>query len=296
MQRHHNPTASKSATSKGATSTGSVAKGGASSGVAASVNLSSSDRYTSIAEVGGRLVLYGPTGYPTTGSTCSAATVNPSTLALTGLVRASCANPATEGRVVVPVFTVEQGVAWTPGSSLSTVTVEISHTSAVVPSLQLGPVYMAGSPGYRLGPVVMSFPDRQLDGLFGPTATGTFGCTAQRRRTAASSCASSSTGVVVKEVAMPDITGPIFAIDGDGLWVAPPENNPGPAVYHVGLHASAAVPVFTLASGESTAWMVGSGGSVWIAVGTHTKGWALWELTGNDAVRHSYGTEVVTKQ
>jgi hypothetical protein len=102
---------------------------------------------------------------------------------------------------------------------------------------------------------------------------------------------SSSTGVVVKEVAMPDITGPIFATDGDGLWVAPPENNPGPAVYHVGLHASAAVPVFTLTSGEYAAWMVGSGGSVWIAVSAHAKGWALWELTGNDAVRHSYGTE-----
>jgi hypothetical protein len=254
--------------------------------VAASVNLSGSDKYTSIAKVGGQLVLYGPTGYPTTGRTCSSATVDPSTLALTGLVSASCANPATEGRLVLPVFTVERGAAWSAGSAVPTVTVQISHLAAVIPSLQLGPVYMAGSPGFRLGPVVMRFPDESSswpvwaygDGylwLYGPTTRN--GSELLR--------ISSSTGAVVKQLGMPDVLGPILAVDNDGLWMAPP------AVYHVGLRASAAVPVFTLSAGEYAAWMVAAGHSVWFAVSSHGKGWAVWQLIGNGAVQHSHGKQ-----
>ena len=240
----------------------------ASSNVAASVNLSSSDKYTSIAEVGGRLVLYGPVGYPATANTCSSATLSPSTLALTGLVSGSCADPATEGRQVLPVFTVEKS-AGSAGAAVPTVAVQISHVAGASPAFEVGPIYVPPlpSPGFRLGPDVMSFPDNSPswpswtfgDGylwLYGPTTD--HGSELLR--------ISASTGAVLGRVKMPDIPGPIFAVDEDGLWLAPPANSAGTAVYHVGLTSTAAVRVFPLNGREYAAWMVALGHSVWLAV------------------------------
>jgi hypothetical protein len=355
----------------GKSANATVPKEGSSSNVAASVDLSSIDKYTAIADVGGRLVLSGPGGNPAGGDTCDSATLNPTTLALTGVVGGSCADPSTEGRRVVPVFTVEPAV---PGSAaVPMVEVQISHVSPVtapVPSIQVGPIYvpgLPGSPGYTLGPTVMSFPDKSShwpswtygDGylwlyfssvesktrsLAGPgstvkptSTTSTTGKTAGTPTTKAAAAkstatltgkirvkpssqkstatgtkatnpksesatestpmlsgellkVSASTGLVVQTLRLPDVLHPIFAVDDDGLWIAPPANGAAPAVYHVGLKGSAAAPVFHLASGSYAAWMVAAGHSVWLAVSSSGKGWDLWQLTGNGDVRESRGT------
>jgi hypothetical protein len=273
------------------TTSTSVPKGSPSSGVAASVNLSKSDEYSSISDVGGKLVLFGPKGYPSMAMTCNAAALNPSTLALGDRVSGSCADPATEGQRVLPVFTVERGVAWSKPGGASTVTVEVSHAAPLTPALHLGPMVMAGLPDYRVGPVVMRFPDQSGswpvwaygDGymwLYGSTTTK--GSELLR--------ISESTGAVAAHVHMPDLPGPILVVDKDGIWMAPPANSHGSAVFHVGVRGSVAIPVFHLASGEYAAWMLAAGHSVWFAASSSGKGWALWQLVGSAAQRRSHGT------
>jgi len=111
----------------------------------ATLNLSKSDRYGTIAVVSGRLVLTGPVGhvnYPDVATTCYSARVNPSTLALSNLRSGRCADPKLWGEAASPVFAVEQHVLWGRGTEgVNTETVRISHV-------------VSAPPGYRLGPVV----------------------------------------------------------------------------------------------------------------------------------------------
>jgi hypothetical protein len=228
----------------------------------AMLNLSASDKYGDIALIGQKIVLYGPATDeqdPSVPATCDSAVVDPVTLALSHLMTGSCADPALQGRSVLPVVTVEPKVPFGSGG-VASVTVRISR---VVP----------GSPGYELGPVVMSFP-QESDGwptwtygdgdlwLFDALAKGG----SQLLRV------SGTSGAVLQRIAMPAISRPIVAFDDDGFWLAPAANSGGgqgtsSGVYYVAPGADAALRAFSLPRGETVSWMVASGHSLWLAPG-----------------------------
>jgi hypothetical protein len=228
----------------------------------AMLNLSASDRYGDIALVGQEIVLYGPAieeQDPSVPATCNSAVVDPATLALSHLMTGSCADPALQGRSVLPVVTVEPKTPFGHGG-VASITVRISR---LVP----------GSPGYALGPVVMSFP-QESDGwptwtygdgdlwLFDALAKGG----SQLLRI------SGTSGAVLQRIAMPAISRPIVTFDDDGFWLAPAANSGGGdgtsnGVYHLTPGADAALRVLSLPRGEPVSWMVAAGHSLWLAPG-----------------------------
>ncbi len=228
----------------------------------AMLNLSTSDKYGDIALIGQKIILYGPAideQDPSVQATCNSAVVDPATLALSHLMTSSCANPALQGRSVLPVVTVEPKTPSGNGG-VARITVRISR---VVPR----------SPGYELGPVVMSFP-QESDGwptwtygdgdlwLFDALAKGG----SQLLRI------SGRSGAVLQHIAMPAISRPIVAFDDDGFWLAPAVNSGGDdgtsnGVYYVAPGADAALRVLSLPRGEPVSWMVASGHSLWLAPG-----------------------------
>ena len=112
----------------------------------ATVDLSKSDKYSEIAAIDDRILLYGSTSQsndPEVANTCYSAPVDPSSLRLGDERSGSCADPSLEGRQVLPVFATDKDL---PACSCGpSGVVRIAH---VVPH----------SPGYTLGPVVMTFP------------------------------------------------------------------------------------------------------------------------------------------
>lgn len=205
-------------------------------------------------------------------ATCNSAVVNATTLALSDLATSSCANPALEGRTVLPVVTVEPKTPF-DGGGVATVTVRISHLTP-------------GARGFTLGPVVMSFP-QESDGwpgwtygngdlwLFDALAKGG----SQLLRI------SGTTGAVEQHFAMPGITRPITAVNVDGFWMAPAGNSSEPrggdGVYRVAPGASVLIRALTLPNGDYVRWMVASGSSLWLAPGPN--GASVWVLTGPKA-------------
>jgi hypothetical protein len=112
----------------------------------ARLDLSKSDKYSGITVVDDRILLYGSTSQsndPEVANTCYSARVDPSSLRLGDERSGSCADPSLEGRQVLPVFATDKDL---PACSCGpSGVVRIAH---VVPH----------SPGYTLGPVVMTFP------------------------------------------------------------------------------------------------------------------------------------------
>jgi hypothetical protein len=238
------------------------------------LNLSRSDRYGEITVVAGRIIVYGPGSgvtRPSAAQSCTSAVVNASTLALTDSRSGDCADPSLEGEQVLPVMTVERRVPYYGNDAVATVTARISRV-------------MPGGPGYRIGPVVMVF--SQLSTGWPTWVYGGGDLWLYDAYTAKGSellRISQATGAVVQRLGMPGIARPILAFDSDGLWMAPAANSGGLAVYHVVPGASAAVPVFRLAAGQYTAWMIGSGHSLWLDVGSGGKTGTLWHLAGAGA-------------
>jgi len=239
------------------------------------LSLTKSDKYGDLALAGSRIVLYGPAAQaqdPSASATCNSATVNPTTLALSDLMTSSCANPALEGRRVLPVVTVEPKVPFGSGGAAN-VTVRISR---VVP----------GSPGYALGPVVMSFP-QESDGwpgwTYGGGALWLFDAYAKGGSQLLR--ISAMTGAVEQRVAMPAISRPIVAVNDEGFWLAPAANSLGnadlAAVYLVAPGASTATRVLVLPDDEYAQWMVASGDLLWLAPGPDAT--TVWGITGAGA-------------
>jgi hypothetical protein len=257
------------------------------------LNLTNSDKYGDIALVGGRMLLYGPADQesnPSATATCNSAVVNPSTLKLSDLRSSSCANPTLESQRVLPITTVERNVPFN-GGGVATVSVAISRVSS-------------RSPGYRLGPVVMTFPQASTGwptwvygagDLWLYDANNPGGYDLLR--------ISESTGTVVQRLKVPAISRPILAFDADGLWLAPAVNSTGPAetaLYHVSIGASSATVALKLGS-EYVAWMTASGHSVWLDASSGTNMRTFLHLKGNAAEVNlrlaitSFGNEVETQ-
>jgi len=254
----------------------SLGAGGGTRALVSSINLSGNDWYSSIADVDGRLILSGRRAgslvvsgsvlYSKSPARCHAAIVEPATLKLTHRTAGDCENPALYGRRVLPV-NQERG----PGV---VTTVRIAH---VVP----------GSPGFELGPVVMTYStysDTAAEWTYGDGSLWLYDVATTHGSELLR--ISDTTGRVLQRIAMPSLSRPIIAADADGLWMVPGvtsgwTGHPALGLYHVGVSARAPTLAFT--SKANAEWMVASGHSVWIDFNHYPKQSTLWRFTGLDA-------------
>jgi hypothetical protein len=177
----------------------------------ATVDLSKSDKYSEIAVVDDRILLYGSTSQSTdleVSDTCYSAWVDPSSLVLDDERSGSCGDPALEGRRVLPVFAIDKNSSRV-----------LVHQSAVVRIAHV----VSHSPGYTLGPVVMTFPAFAW-GDSAPTWTygggdlwlyewdNPGGVDLMR--------ISATTGAVLQRLRVPKVWHPLLAYNDEGLWIA----------------------------------------------------------------------------
>jgi len=222
----------------------------------ARVDLSQSDKYSEIAVVDDRLLLYGSTSQsndPEVANTCDSASVNPSSLVLGDERSGSCADPALEGRQVLPVFAIDKDLPASTGGP--TAVVRIAH---VVPH----------SPGYTLGPVVMTFPalawgDSEPTWTYGGRDLWLYewdnpgGIDLVR--------ISATTGAVLQRLRVPKVWHPILAYNDEGLWIAPSGQTSSPMpLYLVAPGATHASAVFHFPDAGFAKWIVGSGDALWL--------------------------------
>jgi hypothetical protein len=222
----------------------------------ATLDLSHSDKYSEIAVVDDRILLYGSTSQsvdPEVAGTCYSASVDPSSLVLNDERSSSCADPALQGRLVLPVFATDKGLP--AGTGGPTAVVRIAH---VVPHY----------PGYTLGPVVMTFPalaraDSGPTWIYGGGDLWLYewdnpgGIDLMR--------ISATTGAVLQRVRVPKIWHAILAYNDEGLWIAPSGQTSSPeALYLIAPGGTHARAVFQFPGEGFAKWIVGSGDSLWL--------------------------------
>jgi hypothetical protein len=272
---------------------------GASAAVSVSVSSGTLPRaadFFSLAVVHGRLLVSGgPDGslfdsgattvmsHGRPAGTCDAATVDPTTLTLSGFVRGNCGDPALYGERVLPISYVYRGLP--PQGGTPTMAIRVATLDPSAPD------------GYRLGPVVATYPqcsdcgpqwihgDGSLwiyDHFVGPRFTSQAG---QLLRV------SESTGRVVQRWSMPSVDRPLVAVNADGFWLAPSNESGWPtytpqsqliryqSLYHAWAGARAPARVFGLGGGGGALWLVASGHTVWLEANRNPLA-KLWRLNG----------------
>jgi hypothetical protein len=249
LPRGNEPTTGPRSGGPGASVTGDMAR-------VATVDLTQDDRFSGIAAVGQRILLYGSasqSAYPEVASTCYSAWVDPSSLVLSDERSGSCADPALQGREVLPVFGVDRHLEASTGGPSAVV--RIAH---VVPR----------SPGYALGPAVMTFPslswgDSAPSWAYGGGDLWLYewdnpgGADLER--------ISATTGNVLQRLHMAKIWHPVLAYNDKGLWVAPSGQTSTPAaLYLVAPGSTHARAVFHFPDDGFAKWMVGSGDALWL--------------------------------
>ncbi len=232
------------------------------------LGLTTSERYDAIAVVNRRIIVYTS---PSTSSTCASAFANPTTLTLSNRRSGSCADPAIFGRLVIPVITVDKGLP-APGGGPSEV-VRIAHVTSA-------------SPGYVLGPIVMTFSafaygDTKPSWIYGGGDLWLYDWVDHFDLLRISA----TTGAVLQRLVVPKIQRPLLAFNQDGLWIAPTGESSGP-LYRLAPGGSRLTPVFNLGPGGFVWWLVASGDAVWLEDQPRpvTKSATIWELRGPDAL------------
>ena len=243
----------------------------------ASVDLSQNDRFSEIAVSGHHILLYGSASqstYPEVASTCFSASVEPSSLVLSDGRSGSCADPRLQGQEVLPVFGVDKDLKASTGGPSAVV--RIAH---VVPR----------SPGYRLGPVVMTFPalawgDSAPSWTYGGGDLWLYGW--DNPGGADLERISATTGDVVQRVRVPKIWHAVLAYNDEGLWMAPSGQTGSPeALYLVAPGATHASAVFHFPDDGFAKWMLGSGDVLWLNAQPRpvSKVGVVWMLRGPKA-------------
>ena len=252
-----------------------MSAGAAGASRVAELRLTKSERYDAIAVVNGRITAYGPASpsleSPSTSSTCASAFVNPSTLALSNRRSGNCADPAMFGRSVIPAISIDRHLPAASGGP-----------SAIVRIARVASI----SPGYALGPVVMSFPalayqQTEPSWIYGGGDLWLYDWVNHFDLLRVSA----TTGAVLQRLVVPKIQSPLLAYNEQGLWIAPTGESSGP-LYRLAPGASRIAPVFDLGPGGFAWWLVTSGDSVWIDDQPRpvSRPATTWELRGPDAV------------
>jgi hypothetical protein len=261
----------------------------------ASAALPRAGDYFSLASVNGRLIVSGGPDGSLFGSgattamfhglpvgTCDSAIVDPATLRLRGFARASCGDPALYGERVLPIAYEWRGLP--PRGGTPTMAIRVATVDRAAPG------------GYRLGPIVATYPQCSDCGpqwihgdgslwIYDPLAGGGF-----RAPTGMLLRVSASSGRVVQRWSMPSIVRPLIAVDGDGLWLAPTNESGEPlhtpraaliryrSLYHVRPGARTPAPVLDLGA-SGALWLVASGHTVWVETDGGPRS-RLWRISG----------------
>jgi hypothetical protein len=221
--------------------------------------------------------------------TCDAETVQPGTLKLGHIAHANCGDPALYGEQVLAVSYLAQRVSQTPG--LAEFAVRIARVDPGAPD------------GYRLGPVVMTYPqcsDCSAQWIYGDGSLWLYDSFYSTRSGHGASISPhgellrvSNTGKVAQRWAMPGMTRALLAADADGVWIAPSIESGGPlhasrsqtvlyqSLFRVTPGARAPAPVFN--TGGAARWLVAAGHTVWLATGDEAHPFTLWRLQGPNA-------------
>ena len=248
--------------------------------------------YHALATIGHRLVLTGGAagGVPWLTGRCSAVDVDPVTLRVSSTVRGDCADPRLYGRRVLPV-----GYVARRGSPLF----ELGLRIAVVAPHTHG--------GYRLGPVVLRYPqcsDCGVEWIYGDGSLWIYAPWAapamkMTDRSGELFRVSERTGRVIERWPMPSFTRSLLAVDDDGVWIAqslfggrsahmsPRERGAYSSLYRVSPGLRAPAREFDVGTGAY--WMAASGHDVWLDLGNGRTPSRLWSLRGPAArpmIRH----------
>jgi hypothetical protein len=244
----------------------------------ATVDLTQGDKFSEITAVGNRILLYGSTSQSTdleVADTCFSAFVDPSSLVLSNERTGSCANPELQGQRVSPVFAIDKNLPASGGGPSAVV--RLAHV-------------VAKSPGYALGPVVMTFSswawgDSAPTWIYGGGDLWLYewdnpgGVDLMR--------ISATTGAVLQRMRVPKVWKPILAYNDDGLWIAPSGQSGGPpnVLYRITPGDTKATSVFHFAGEGFAKWIVGSGDDLWVNAQPRTVSDAgvVWMLHGPQA-------------
>lgn len=163
----------------------------------------------------------------------------------------------------------------------------------------------AARDGYRLGPIVMTYPqcsDCGAEWIYGDGSLWLYDAVNGRGPSPGELVRVSATsGRVQQQWAMPEIIRALLAVDADCLWLAPSNQSGGPptlhptaaqrprydSLYHVAPGARPAA-VFRIGSGGAL-WLVAAGHTVWLDANGIPRGSALWRLQGPHATPLLHG-------
>ena len=251
--------------------------------VVASVAVPALGDFPELSVARGRLIVSGRANTKIAGGrvvgTCAAVSVDPHTLRVLSVVRGNCGNPALYGERVVPV--VYQVNPPNPRRGWGTDELGI----------RIATVDRSASAGYRLGPLVVGYPDcstcraQMIDGdgalwIYAPVTSP--GAPGELLRI------SLATGLVTHRwILRTPMIRVLLATDRDGLWLAPGAESccSGPRsswvgerfLYHVAADIRAPAPVLDIGS-NGAGWLVASGHTVWVQGRSITGSGPRWRL------------------
>jgi hypothetical protein len=214
--------------------------------------------------------------------TCTAATLDPTSLRVTSVAHGSCGDPALFAQHVIPIVYVPTRHDH-PGWGVNPLAMRISVLDRSVPA------------GYRVGPVIVTYPDgsdMRAETIEGDDSLWVYAPVLAPQATDGELLrVSLTTGQVVERWRMPSIFRALLATNANGLWLAP-SNESGfsenasaverlgqGSLYHVSPGVNEPTRVFDV-GGWGARWLVAHGDDVWLARGPASRTPTLWRFEG----------------
>ncbi|HTU95396.1 MAG TPA: hypothetical protein VMF14_06110 [Solirubrobacteraceae bacterium] len=258
-----------------------------------SITLPTAGDYFSLATVNGHLLVSGgpdgplfPSGTTTlvhgrAQGTCTAAIVNPVTLRLGSAARGNCGDPALYGERVMAISSLARGIPTGGGAGAFAVRIARADPTA--------------RDGYRLGPIVMTYPqcsDCGAEWIYGDGSLWLYdNVTTFRSHAGQLLRISATTGAVLQRWRVPGFTRVLLAADADGLWFAPSnESSMGPGLHPTPAQQRAYQSLYRVTPGSPpvavldvrTAFsLIASDHTVWVDAGDQRDAVQRWRLHGS---------------
>jgi hypothetical protein len=217
--------------------------------------------------------------------TCAAASVDPLTMRVISVARGNCGDPALFGERVMPIV---YAASWRnhPGWGTNALAMRIATVDRAAPA------------GYRLGPVIVTYPDgsdTRAETIQGEGSLWVYASTTgPRSKLGELLRISETTGRVTDRWTMPSIARALLATDATGLWVAPSTESGWPqgasrseqaaveSLYRAAPSMRSPERVFDVGQ-DGARWLVANDQSVWLDVGRPLGTPALWRFEGPTA-------------
>jgi hypothetical protein len=217
--------------------------------------------------------------------TCDAASVDPVTLRVVSVARGNCGDPALFGERVMPIV-YAPSLRNHPGWGTNALAMRIATVDRAAPA------------GYRLGPVIVTYPDgsdTRAETIQGDGSLWVYASmTGPRAKLGELLRISETTGRVVERWRMPQIVRALLATNANGLWLAPSNDSGFPtdaspsqkvaveSLYRVAPGMRSPERVFDVGQ-DGARWLVANDQSVWLDVGRPSGAPALWRFEGPTA-------------